>query len=515
MTTRIAECLALPVELVTFLAIVRLSVDARRKSDILRIYTVDFSCPDEDAVLARWAELKTLQRVPAVLPYAISKLGYPIHALVVGMGPAGLFSALSLVESGARVTLIERGRPVSERFDDVRAFWAGEGLQPESNIQFGEGGAGTFSDGKLTCRINHPATRMILERLVQFGAPDDILVQAKPHIGSDRLRAVLVNFRKHLLEKGVELLFSTRLSGLEIDKDIVRSGIVDQGRRIECDYLVLATGHSARDTYRMLADHNIQLEKKAFALGLRIEHPLELINRIQYGTKKHSQLPPADYRLAWNDPHSGRGVYSFCMCPGGWVVNGASEEEGLVVNGMSNFRRDTLWSNSALVVSVTPDDFPGTNPLAGVDFQRHWEKQAFLLGGSDYCAPAQPVLEYLDGTGGYLDSSIKPGVKHADVKACLPDFVDAGLRLALPIFNQRMRGFVGPEACLIGVETRTSAPVRILRAATGQSISLTNLYPAGEGAGYAGGIMSAALDGIKTAENIIHQTYKLSPTRKF
>ena len=503
---KIAACLSVEIEQITAWWIVRKAIDARRKSDILRVYTVDFTCQDEADVLDRCSHLKTLERSPDYRPYAIHKLKSSADVLVVGMGPAGLFSALALAESGARVTLIERGKALTERLRDVHDLWAGGGLQSESNIQFGEGGAGTFSDGKLTCRLNHPATRMILERLAQFGAPQDILTQAKPHIGSDRLRAVLVNFRNHLLETGVKIRFSQRLKDLDIRDGSVRAGITnDSSESIECDYLILATGHSARDTYKMLADNNIALEKKAFAVGLRVEHPLELIDRIQYGIRRPPQLPAADYRLTWNDPQTGRGVYSFCMCPGGWVVNAASEPGGLAVNGMSNFLRDTPWSNSALVVTVTPEDFPDPNPLAGIDFQRQWEKKAFLLGGANYCAPAQPLLEYLNGKGGRLESSFQPQVTHADLKDCLPEFVDLSLRRALPLFNQRMRGFVGPESCLIGVETRTSSPLRILRDQDGESISLKGLYPAGEGAGYAGGIMSAALDGIKTAEKIIQR----------
>lgn len=506
LVAKIAECLSIGVEQISAWRIVRKAVDARRKSDILRVYTVDFACRDETEVLERNSHLRTLEKSPEYRPYTIDKVSISPRVLIVGMGPAGLFSALALVESGARVTLIERGKTVAERLRDVHDLWDGGGLQPESNIQFGEGGAGTFSDGKLTCRLNHPATRMILERLVRFGAPEDVLIQAKPHIGSDRLRAVLVNFRNHLLERGVQIHFSHRLTGLDIEDGSLRAGIINDSERIECDYLILATGHSARDTYEMLADNNISLEKKAFAIGLRVEHPLELIDRIQYGTQRHTQLPAADYRLTWNDPQNGRGVYSFCMCPGGWVVNAASEPEGLAVNGMSNFHRDTLWSNSALVVTVGPDDFSGPNPLAGVEFQRYWEKKAFLLGGANYCAPAQPLLEYLHGKGGRLESSFQPRVTHAGLKDCLPGFVDSSLRRALPFFNQRMRGFVGPEACLIGVETRTSSPVRIVRKQDGESISLKGLYPAGEGAGYAGGIMSAALDGLKVAEKIIQRT---------
>lgn len=487
-------------------SIVRKAVDARRKSDILRVYTVDLVCRNEERILARNRHLATLLQTPEELSHDFPRLARPSRVLVVGMGPAGLFSALSLAEAGARVCLVERGTPVAERWRDVKKFWSEGLLSPDSNIQFGEGGAGTFSDGKLTCRLNHPATRSVLKTLVAYGAPADILIQAKPHIGSDRLRAVLVGIRRRLIALGTDIRFRSRLSGLEIGAGTVRAGIVNDSEAIACDHLVLATGHSARDTYELLESMQISMEQKAFAVGLRVEHPLELINRIQYGLPEHPQLPAADYRLAWNDPESGRGIYSFCMCPGGMVVNASSEPGGLVVNGMSNFRRDDPCSNSALVVSVDKGDFGSSDVLAGVEFQRRWERRAFELGGGNWGAPAQPLVEYLNGRGGgSLGSSCRPAVVHADLKQCLPAFVDAALRKALPVFDRKMKGFAGAEAVLVGVETRTSAPVRILRDQGGESVSVKRLYPAGEGAGYAGGIMSAALDGLRVAGHIIQK----------
>ncbi len=500
----IAHSLGIPAEMVTALAIVRKGIDARRKTISSGLYC-RFCCSDEAAVLEQNRHLKTLTESPVDAVHIVEPCGKKTRVLVVGMGPAGLFSALALAEAGAEVCLIDRGRPVEERWRTVQEFWAGGKLDSDSNIQFGEGGAGTFSDGKLTCRLNHPATGSILKRLVEFGAPSEILQQAKPHVGSDRLRAVLVNLRTRLIGLGVEMHFSCCLTGIERHNDQVVAGIVNGSRRIECDQLILAAGHSARDTYAMLAADKVRLAPKAFAIGLRIEHPLELINQIQYGMTSHPRLPSADYRLAWNDPHSGRGVYSFCMCPGGQVVNASSEQGHLVINGMSNLRRDNLWSNSALVVTVTENDFDGDDVLAGVQFQRHWEERAFQLGGGDWSAPAQPLLEYLNGRGGQLESTCLPRVAHVDLKSCLPGFVDQALRQALPVFDRKMRGFICPQATLIGVETRTSAPVRIVRDRNGESVSLKGLYPAGEGAGYAGGIMSAALDGVKIAETIIRQ----------
>ncbi len=500
---KIAETLGIDSGAIRSWQIVRKGIDARRKPDVLRVYTVEFSCDEEIDILQRNSRLVTLTAVDSPPSFDIMKCSSAPEVLVVGMGPAGLFAALTLAEAGAKVCLVERGRQVAERLQDVRKFQAGGILDPESNVQFGEGGAGTFSDGKLTTRLNHPAMRHVLERLVEFGAPQEILWQAKPHIGSDRLRAVLVSFRHHLESLGVDLRFSCRLSGFEQTDGRISSGIINAGEVVRCDHLVLALGHSARDTYQTLADSRVALAPKPFAVGVRVEHPRELINRIQYGLEKHPHLPAADYRLAWTDPDSGRGIYSFCMCPGGTVVNASSEAEGIVVNGMSDYNRDASRSNSALVVSVSTDDFLSADVLAGVEFQRKWERAAYVLGGAGWHAPAQPLLEFLNGQGGTIDSSYQPQVVHADLTRCLPDFVTTGLRRALPQFNRRMRGFVGPEATLIGVETRTSAPLRILRDSSGESLSHKGLFPAGEGAGYAGGIMSAAIDGMKVATTII------------
>ena len=502
--SKIASILDFDAQKICRWEIVRKGIDARRKPDVLRVYTVQFSCDNELELLTKNSHISTLTEVidkPNLQIYPVTKKS---KILVVGMGPAGLFSALLLAEAGAQVCLIERGRPVAERLQDVQSFWTDGMLNPESNIQFGEGGAGTFSDGKLTSRLNHPGMNYILRRLVEFGAPKEILWQAKPHIGSDRLRAVLINFRKHLLSLGVDIRFSSCLTDFQVANGHISAGIINDHELIKCDQLVLALGHSARDTYQLLADKKVLLEQKSFAIGLRVEHPLELINQIQYGLSGHSQLSAADYRLAWNDPDTGRGIYSFCMCPGGMVVNASSEPGGIVVNGMSDFHRSAENSNSALVVTVSPKDFGSDDALAGIHFQKKWEQAAYQAGEEGWRAPAQPLLEFLNGSGGILSSSCQPQVVHADLKTCLPKFVTTGLRKALPYFNQRMRGFVGPEATLIGVETRTSAPLRILRDQHGESISHKGLFPTGEGAGYAGGIMSAALDGIKAATAIVN-----------
>ena len=501
---KIAQRLAIDYHQISDWKIVRKGIDARKKSNVLRVYTVEFSCADEADVLAQNSELKTLGKVTEKSSFNVPRLTNPGHIVIVGMGPAGLFSAVILAEAGATVTLLERGKPVTERLADVRSFWAGGELNPESNIQFGEGGAGTFSDGKLTCRVNDPLIRSVLQRLVAFGAPEDILWQAKPHIGSDRLRKTLLLIRQHLAGLGVEIRFGTRLTGLDLNLGRVAAARVNNGEPIACQRLVLATGHSARDTYYMLDDFHVAMEQKAFAVGLRIEHPLELINEIQYGMRQHPNLPTADYRLAWNNKKSGRGVYSFCMCPGGQVVNASSEAGHLVVNGMSDYKRDYPYSNSALVVTVSPADFKHAGVRAGIQFQRHWEKAAFAAGGRNWRAPAQSVTEFLSGKGAPSTTSCRPEVVHADLQQCLPTFVTSEIRHALPHFERKMRGFISQEATLIGVETRTSAPLRIIRNHTGESVSTPGLFPAGEGAGYAGGIMSAAVDGIKTAVSIIH-----------
>ena len=485
--------------------IVRKAIDARKKPKILRVYTVEFKVKNEADSTRRVQDHPRLELVvPLAVPTPVVS-SRPQRLLVVGMGPAGLFAALQLARCGHRVTLVERGRPVEERVRDVRRFWDGGRLDPESNVQFGEGGAGTFSDGKLTTRVNHPWIRYVLETMVACGAPEEILLQAKPHVGTDRLRLVLLRLRRMLLELNVEIRYSTRLTGLMQSQGRVCGGVLNDAEELLADALLLAPGHSARDTYGMLDQLGVAMESKPFAIGLRVEHPSTLINRIQYGHASHPRLPAAEYALTWNDPECGRGVYSFCMCPGGEVVIASSEADGLVVNGMSSLSRAGDRSNSALVVAVRRDDFPGTDPLAGVRFQQQWERKAFLAGGGDHYAPAQNLLAFLGRAGGALRASCRPGVREAALEEVLPAFVSQGLRRALPQFDKRMRGFVSAEATLIGVETRTSAPLRILRGEDGQSLSHPGLYPAGEGAGYAGGIMSAALDGLRVAEQITAQ----------
>ncbi len=500
----VARQVGLPPSGVLRLKVLRRSFDARKKPRILKIFTVRFETRDEEGVLHRNRDNHRLardedRRISPPNPLRGEKL--PV--LVTGMGPAGLFAALRLTQHGFRVLLVEQGRPVEERVTDVRNFWDGKGLDPESNVQFGEGGAGTFSDGKLTTRINDPWMRLVLETLVGFGAPEVILTDAKPHIGTDRLRLVLINFRRALLEKGVEIRYQTRLTELAMAGGEIGAGILNDVDEYSCGAVVLAPGHSARSTYEMLCRKGVRLESRPFAIGVRVEHPAALVDRIQYGVSGHPLLPSAEYALRWNDEATGRGVYSFCMCPGGRVVLASSEPEGVVVNGMSFRRRDDVFSNSALVVSVRPADFGDLGPLGGIRFQKYWEKKAYHEGGGDYHAPAQNMMKFMGRGVGPVTSTCRPGVREADLERVLPDFVTEALRKALPRFGSRMPGFLTAEATLVGIESRTSAPVRIVRGEDGQSLSHPGLYPAGEGAGYAGGIMSAAVDGIRAAEHVV------------
>lgn len=502
---RIARLLGIDAQAVGALRILRRSIDARRKPRLLRVFTVEFTTADDARLLARHADNPRLQTAvtPASLPRRL--VAAPRRALVVGMGPAGLFAALRLAECGVGVTLVERGRPVEQRVRDVERFWSDGILCETSNVQFGEGGAGTFSDGKLNTRLNHPWLRRVLETLVACGARDEILIDAKPHIGTDRLRLVLIRFRERLKRLGVDLRYETRLSDLEAANGRIVGGIVDDRERLACQALVLATGHSARDTYRLLADRGVALQPKEFAVGARVEHPRELIDRIQYGKGHPADAPAAEYALRHHDAASGRGAYSFCMCPGGEVINSSSEAGALVVNGMSRAARGGSFSNSALVVSVRPADWADQDVLGGVAFQRELERAAFRAGGGGFLAPAQNLLAFAGRGAGACRSSCRPGVQEADLAALLPEFVTTGLRQALPHFERQMRGFLTSQAVLVGVETRTSAPLRIVRDEGCESLSHPGLFPAGEGAGYAGGIMSAALDGLRVADQIVQR----------
>lgn len=499
----LADRLGIPAGLITNLHIRRKGVDARRKQNIRLVHTLSFMLPNDVKLRARVLAQPDVEWCEEQGVTVFEQIRQRGRIVIVGSGPAGLFCALRLACYGLTATIVERGQPVEVRSRQVHRFWREGVLDPESNVQFGEGGAGTFSDGKLTCRSKDPLIPWVLEQLAAYGGPPEIRYLAKPHIGTDRLRLVVAAIRTGLMERGFEFRFGCRLDDVVVRDGAVSAVVLANGEELPCDRLILATGHSARDTYEMLEQRKIPLERKPFAMGLRVEHPQELIDRIQYGSQRHPALPVADYAVTYNNGTTGRSAYSFCMCPGGIVIAGASEEGGVVTNGMSGQRRNSPWANSALVVNVTPDDFGGNDPLAGVRFQRHWEQQAFCAGGGRYFAPAQNLMAFLRQPGSTASrTTYRPGITETALDEVLPPYIIATLREGIVDFNRRLRGFMTAEATLIGIESRTSAPVRVLRNENFESIGVAGLYPAGEGAGYAGGIMSSAVDGIRIADRI-------------
>jgi uncharacterized FAD-dependent dehydrogenase len=494
------------------LRVFRRGYDARRRSDIALVYTLDVAVADEPDVLARHAGDHRIGPMPDMTYRHVARRPERLahRPLVIGAGPCGLLAALTLAQMGFCPIILERGRIVRERTRDTFAFWRKSVLEPESNVQFGEGGAGTFSDGKLWSGVRDPAHlgRRVLEEFVRAGAPAEILVSSKPHVGTFRLVTMVENLRASIEQLGGEYRFGARVADFAIEGGERRRVVgvtLASGEEIEADRIILAPGHSARDLFAVLQARGVHTEPKPFSIGVRIEHPQSLIDRARFGGfAGHKLLGAADYKLVHHSP-GGRSVYSFCMCPGGTVVAATSEPGRVVTNGMSQYSRAERNANAGIVVGITPADYPG-GALAGVEFQRFWESRAFAVGGGTYAAPAQRVGDFLAGRAsvalGEVVPSYKPGVTPADLAACLPDYVVGAIREALPVFARQIPGFAMADAVMTGVETRTSSPIRISRGADFQSLGTAGLYPAGEGAGYAGGILSAAIDGIRVAEAV-------------
>lgn len=490
------------------LHVIKRGHDARKKPKIFYVYTVDVAVRDEDKILARLkdphvrlapdTEYKFVARAP-------EKFTRP---LVIGAGPCGLFAALVLAQMGFRPIILERGKAVRQRTKDTWALWRKNILNPESNVQFGEGGAGTFSDGKLYSQIKDTRHlgRKVLSEFVKAGAPEEILTEAHPHIGTFRLVTMVELLRDTIEKLGGEYRFESKVADLLLVDRAVKGVRLQSGEEIMADHVVLAVGHSARDVFQMLYDRGVAIEAKPFSIGFRIEHPQSLIDKAKFGAG-NTQLGAAEYRLV-HHAGNGRSVYSFCMCPGGTVVAATSEEGRVVTNGMSQYSRNERNANAGIVVGITPEDYAahGEGALAGIALQRHWESQAFIAGGESYAAPVQRVGDFLAGRPstalGHVVPSYRPGVTPTDLSTCLPDYAITAIREALAAFGRQLKGFDMDDAVLTGVETRTSSPVRVPRGPDFQSVNTKGLYPGGEGAGFAGGILSAGVDGIKLAEAV-------------
>ncbi len=487
------------------ITIARRSLDARKKDTIVYRYRVIIDiadAPGEFLLKKSGISIYKQKEIPAVPRKQIYE-----RVVVVGSGPAGLFCCLRLIEAGVRVEIFERGKSVEERMKDIERLERHGSLDERSNVLFGEGGAGTYSDGKLTTRTRRPETDWFFNMMVACGAPSSILYDAKPHIGTDRLRMIVAAIRQRIIASGSRIHFNESVDDIITSGGAVAGIITSKGMEVKASRVVLATGHSARDTYEMLRNRGIVLERKGFAMGVRIEHPAALINDIQYGRSPYRDLlPAADYSLAAVNRSSGRGVYSFCMCPGGRIINSSSEQGRLCTNGMSFSQRNHPFSNSAIVVTVSPDDF-SDDALGGIALQREIEAEAYAGGGGSFAAPAQLVTSFLRGR---IDTNLppvsyRPGVKPADLGRHLPAWLADELKAGLAQFGRKMNGFISDSGVLIGAETRTSSPVRITRNIAFHSVSVRGLYPVGEGAGYAGGIVSSAVDGIRCADCIISE----------
>jgi len=493
----------------------RRGYDARKKSNIMLIYTLDVNTNQNDSLLVSFAGDQLIKASPDMSykfvahaladPQTPTQFNSQKRPLVIGFGPCGLLAGLVLAQMGYKPIILERGAAVRQRTKDTFGFWRKKILNTESNVQFGEGGAGTFSDGKLYTQVKDPNhySRKVLAEFVAAGAPEEILFVSKPHIGTFRLVSMVEKMRAQIVALGGEVRFDVRVDDVHIEDGQINGVTLASGEVIHSNHVALAIGHSARDTFKMLFDKNVYIEAKPFSVGFRIEHPQSAIDEARFGKNAGNEiLGAADYKLV-HHCDNGRSVYSFCMCPGGTVVAAASEPHQVVTNGMSQYSRAERNANSAIVVGIDPSDYPG-DALAGIELQRKLERKAYQLGGENYDAPAQRVGDFLKGRSsqklGNVEPSYKPGIKLTDLADALPDFCIAAIREAIPVFNRKVKGFALEDALLTGVETRTSAPICIKRGNDMQSINTLGLYPAGEGAGYAGGIMSAAIDGIKIAE---------------
>jgi uncharacterized FAD-dependent dehydrogenase len=499
-----------PADLIEF-SIFKRGVDARKANSILLVYSLDVSVNNEAKLLARFAKDPHVKLAPDTSYKFVASAPTTLQSrpIVVGFGPAGIFAALILAQSGFKPIVLERGKRVRERTKDTWDFWRKSKLNPESNVQFGEGGAGTFSDGKLYSQIKDPKHygRKVLQEFVKAGAPPEILYVSHPHIGTFRLVGMVEEMRKTIESLGGEIRFESRVDDIEINNGEVQAAVLQTGERIATNHLVLAVGHSARDTFEMIHKKGVYIEAKPFSIGFRIEHPQSLIDHARHGANaQHPILGAADYKLV-HHASNGRSVYSFCMCPGGSVVAAASEKGRVVTNGMSQYSRNERNANAGIVVGITPEvDFPG-HPLAGMELQRELEAKAFALGGNTYAAPGQLIGDFLANKPstkfGEVTPSYTPSVHLTNLDSALPEFAISAIREAIPAFAKQIKGFDLPDGILTGVETRTSSPIRIKRDdETLQSINTKGLYPCGEGAGYAGGILSAGVDGIKVAEAV-------------